>query len=177
MKLKNQKINPFLWFNHNAEEAVEFYTTVFKNSSKDDPVYYGDAGAKASGMPKGSVMTIDFELEGERFTALNGGPEFKFTHAISFVVNCENQEEIDYYWEKLSESGSAEPCGWVKDQFGVSWQIVPAKLGKWMKGDKELAETVMSKLMKMSKIDINELEYVYENAGKQNAPVASSLLL
>jgi predicted 3-demethylubiquinone-9 3-methyltransferase (glyoxalase superfamily) len=177
MKLKIQKINPFLWFNHNAEEAVKFYTTVFKNSSADIPVQYGDAGAKASGMPKGSVMTIDFELEGQRFTALNGGPEFKFTHAISFVVNCEDQQEIDYYWEKLSEGGSTEPCGWVKDQFGVSWQIVPSKLGKWMKGDKELAEAVMAKLMKMSKIDISELEHAYETAGRNNVPVASVLLL
>ncbi len=134
-----QKIIPFLWFDDKAEEAVKFYTSVFKNSKIGNVTRYGDAGAEVSGRPKGTVMTVTFELEGEEFIALNGGPHFTFSPAISFVVNCETQEEVDELWEKLSEGGEKEQCGWLKDKYGVSWQIVPAALGEMMQ-DKDLME-------------------------------------
>jgi len=154
-----QKITPFLWFDDNAEEAVKFYTSAFKNSKIGKIARYDEAGEKASGRPKGSVMTVEFELEGQEFIALNGGPIFKFTEAISFVVNCETQEEVDYYWEKLSASGKEVQCGWLTDKFGLSWQIVPTVLGELL-GDKDAAKSqrVMQAMLKMVKLDIKKLK-------------------
>jgi predicted 3-demethylubiquinone-9 3-methyltransferase (glyoxalase superfamily) len=125
-----QKITPHLWFEDNAEEAAKFYTSIFRNSRITDITHYGESAAEVSGRPKGSVMTITFELEGQQFTALNGGPIFKFSPAISFLVSCETQQEVDSLWEKLSGGGQVEQCGWLKDKFGVSWQIVPNILAK-----------------------------------------------
>jgi predicted 3-demethylubiquinone-9 3-methyltransferase (glyoxalase superfamily) len=124
-----QKITPFLWFDHDAEDAAKFYTSIFKNSRIIDIAHYGESDAEASGRPKGTVMTVTFELEGQLFMALNGGPVFKFSPAISFMVNCKSQEEVDDLWEKLSEGGEKEQCGWLKDKFRVSWQIFPNALG------------------------------------------------
>jgi predicted 3-demethylubiquinone-9 3-methyltransferase (glyoxalase superfamily) len=153
-----QKITTFLWFDTNAEEAVNFYVSVFKNSKVIGTSHYGEAGPGA----KGSVMTIDFELDGQRFTALNGGPTFKFTEAISLVVHCETQEEIDYFWEKLSEGGQKVECGWVKDKFGLSWQIVPNFLMELLLGDTQRSDRVMKAVMKMQKLDIAELKKAAE---------------
>jgi predicted 3-demethylubiquinone-9 3-methyltransferase (glyoxalase superfamily) len=154
-----QKITPFLWFNDNAEEAVKFYTSVFKNSKIGKIARYDEAGEKASGRPKGSVMTVEFELEGQEFVALNGGPHFKFTEAISFVVNCETQEEVDYYWEKLSAGGKEVQCGWLKDKYGLSWQIVPKVLGELLSDkDAAKAQRVMDAMLKMVKLDIKKLK-------------------
>lgn len=143
------RITPFLWFDSNAEEAVEFYLTVFKNSRRIGGVHNAD-GQPAS---PGRVLTIAFELDGQKFTALNGGPMFKFTEAISFVVRCDTQEEVDYYWQKLSAGGSEVQCGWLKDKFGLSWQIVPARLPDLIKHPKALEA-----MMKMKKLDLAELE-------------------
>ncbi len=150
-----QKISPFLWFNDNAEEAVNLYTSLFKNSKIGTVARYG----KGSMGPEGTVMTISFTLEGQEYTALNGGPMFTFTEAISFVVNCETQEEVDEYWEKLSEAGEKSRCGWLKDKFGLSWQIVPTALFRLM-ADKDPAKKgkVMEALMKMDKLIIKDLE-------------------
>src|SRR3990170_117291 len=128
------KIAPCLWFDSNAEEAVKFYTSIFKNSKIKQISHYGDAAAQAAGRPKGSVLTIAFDLDGQDFTALNGGPIFKFSEAFSLQVYCENQDELDHYWNKLSEGGdpNAQQCGWLKDKFGVSWQVVPAAVAKMM---------------------------------------------
>jgi predicted 3-demethylubiquinone-9 3-methyltransferase (glyoxalase superfamily) len=154
-----QKITPFLWFNDNAEEAVKFYTSVFKNSNIGKIARYDQAGEKASGRPAGSVMTVEFQLEGQEFVALNGGPMFKFTEAISFVVNCETQEEVDYYWEKLSAGGKEVQCGWLKDKFGLSWQIVPTVLGELLSDkDAAKAQRVMQAMLKMVKLDIKKLK-------------------
>jgi len=154
-----QKIQPFLWFNTEAEEAARFYTSVFKNSKILHTARYSESGSKASGMSKGSVMTVAFQIEGQNFTAINGGPAFTFTEAISFVVNCESQEEIDYYWEKLSEGSDpkAQQCGWLKDKFGLSWQIVPKILGELM-SDPSRSERVMKALLSMKKPDILSLQ-------------------
>jgi predicted 3-demethylubiquinone-9 3-methyltransferase (glyoxalase superfamily) len=158
-----QEITPFLWFNNQAEEALNFYTSIFKNSKKLSVTRYGEAGAKAAGRPKGSVMTVVFELEGQEFIALNGGPVFTFSPAISFVVNCEMQEELDELWEKLSEGGEKEQCGWLKDKFGVSWQIVPTVLGEMLQDkDPKKSEKVMEALLRMDKIDIETLKQAYE---------------
>ena len=157
-----QKITPFLWFDDNAEEAARFYTSIFKKSKIIDVTHYGESGAEASGRPKGTVMTVTFELEGQRFMALNGGPVFKFSPAISFLVNCETQKEVDDLWEKLSEEGEVEQCGWLKDKFGVSWQIVPSVLGEMMQDkDAEKSEKVMKALIQMKKIDILSLQKAY----------------
>jgi predicted 3-demethylubiquinone-9 3-methyltransferase (glyoxalase superfamily) len=160
-----QKITPFLWFNDQAEEAVKFYASVFKNSKVGAMIRYDEAGANAAGRPKGSVMTATFQLEGQDFTAINGGPIFKFTEAISFVVNCETQEEVDYYWERLSEGGNekAQQCGWLKDRFGVSWQIVPSVLGELL-GDKDAqkSQRVMKAVLQMKKIIIADLQWASE---------------
>ncbi len=162
MANKIQKISPFLWFNDNAEEAVNFYTSIFKNSKTGQVARYGPAGSKAAGRPEGSVMTIEFELDGQEFTAINGGPHFKFNPAISFVVNCADQAEIDYYWEKLSGDGGREDqCGWLTDKFGVSWQIVPADLGDWMK-DTAKADKAMEAVLKMKKLDLAVIKKAYE---------------
>lgn len=153
-----QKITPFLWFNTEAEEAAKFYTSIFKNSKILNIARYSEAGSKASRQPEGSVMTVAFEVEGQTFTAINGGPIFKFTEAVSFVVNCAGQQEIDYYWEKLSEGGDprSQQCGWLKDKYGLSWQIVPSILGELM-SDPGKSEAVMSKVLQMKKIDLNVL--------------------
>src|SRR5436853_929049 len=127
-----QKITAFLWFDTQAEEAVKFYISIFKNSRIVDVARYGEAGAEVSGRPKGLVMTVKFQLEGQEFVALNGGPVFKFTEAISFVVNCKTQREVDYYWRKLSAGGKEIQCGWLQDKFGLSWQIVPTVLMELM---------------------------------------------
>jgi predicted 3-demethylubiquinone-9 3-methyltransferase (glyoxalase superfamily) len=150
-----QKISTFLWFDNQAEEAVRFYTGIFPNSSVGPIVRYGDTGPG----PAGSVMTIGFELAGQQFTALNGGPIFKFTEAISLVVRCDDQDEVDYYWEKLS-SGGHEECGWLKDKYGLSWQIVP-KVFIEMIQDPARSQAVMGAMMKMKKLDIAELERAY----------------
>ena len=158
-----QKIIPFLWFDNNAEEAAKFYTSIFKNSKIMDIDYYGESAAEVSGRPKGTVMTVTFELEGQRFMALNGGPIFKFSPAISFFVNCQTQEEVDDLWEKLSEGGGEkEQCGWLKGKFGVSWQIVPNVLGEMLQ-DKDLkkSERVMKAMLQMKKIDIQGLRKAY----------------
>ena len=151
-----QKITPFLWFNDNAEEAVNLYTSVFKNSKIGSIARYGDAGPG----PKGQVMTASFQLFGQEFTALNGGPIFKFTEAVSFVVNCESQEEVDEYWKKLTADGGQESqCGWLKDKFGLSWQIVPTILSKLLTDkDAKKAQRVMSAMLQMKKIIIADLE-------------------
>jgi predicted 3-demethylubiquinone-9 3-methyltransferase (glyoxalase superfamily) len=143
------RITPFLWFDSNAEEAVEFYLSVFKNSRRLD----GLRRVEDSHGPKGSILTIAFELAGQTFTALNGGPMFKFTEAVSFVVQCDSQEEVDYYWSKLTAGGSESQCGWLKDKFGLSWQVVPARLPELLKQPK-----AVEAMLKMKKLDIAELE-------------------
>jgi predicted 3-demethylubiquinone-9 3-methyltransferase (glyoxalase superfamily) len=153
-----QKITPFLWFNHNAEEAANFYTSVFKNSKLDSVSRYGEGGPG----PAGSVMVASFQIEGQDFIALNGGPKFNFNESVSFVVNCETQEEVDYYWQKLTENGGQESmCGWLKDQFGLSWQIVPTALPKLFQGTKEQSQRVMQAMMQMHKMDIASLQKAY----------------
>jgi predicted 3-demethylubiquinone-9 3-methyltransferase (glyoxalase superfamily) len=153
-----QKITPFLWFDDKAEEAVKFYVSVFKNSRIGGVARYGEAGAKASGRPMGSVMTVAFQLDGQDFVALNGGPHFKFTEAISLVVNCETQAEVDELWEKLSAGGEKSRCGWLKDRYGMSWQVVPTLIGKLMQDpDAEKSESVMQAILKMDKLDVEVL--------------------
>ena len=156
-----QRITPFLWFNDNAEEAVNFYVSVFKNSRVLNVMRYGDAGPG----PKGSVMAATFQLEGQEFQALNGGPQYKFTPAISLFVNCETQQEVDELWGKLSASKADEQCGWLKDKYGLSWQIIPTTLGKLM-GDKDpkKAGAVVQAMLKMKKIDIKGLQQAYDKA-------------
>ena len=160
-----QKITPFLWFDNQAEEAVNFYVSLFWNSKIVSVTRYDEAGAAASGRPKGSVMTIAFKLHGQEFVALNGGPVFKFTEAISFVVNCKTQKEVDRLWEKLSEGGdkNAQQCGWLKDKYGLSWQIVPTVLGKMLQDkDPKKSERVMKAMLQMKKIEIAGLKKAYE---------------
>lgn len=158
-----QKITPFLWFDDNAEEAVKFYTSIFKNSKIGKIARYGEEGAKTTGRPKGSVMTIEFQLAGQEFVALNGGPHFKFNEAVSFVVNCKTQAEVDSYWEKLSAGGKEVQCGWLKDKFGVSWQIVPTVLGELMSDqDAAKSERVMNAMLQMVKLDIKKLKNAYD---------------
>jgi len=153
-----QKITPFLWFDNNAEQAAQFYTSIFKNSKILNVSRYGDGGPG----PKGSVMVVNFQLEGQQFTALNGGPLFKFSEAFSFVVNCETQKEIDEYWNKLTSGGGKESeCGWLKDRFGFSWQIVPTALGRLL-SDPKNANRVMQALLQMKKLDIAKLEEAAE---------------
>jgi predicted 3-demethylubiquinone-9 3-methyltransferase (glyoxalase superfamily) len=158
-----QKITPFLWYDDKAEEAANFYVSVFKNSKVGNIARYGDEGAKAAGRPKGTAMTVEFQLDGQEFVALNGGPHFKFTEAVSFVVNCETQEEVDRFWEKLSEGGQKSRCGWLKDKYGLSWQVVPTVLGEMMLDkDPQKAERVMKAMLQMDKIDIKTLKQAYE---------------
>jgi predicted 3-demethylubiquinone-9 3-methyltransferase (glyoxalase superfamily) len=153
-----QKITPFLWFDHQAEEAVNFYTSIFKDSRVKSVTRSGEAGLG----PKGTVMIIAFEVAGQEFVALNGGPQFKFTEAISFVVNCETQEEVDELWEKLSEGGTEIQCGWLKDKYGLSWQIVPAILFELLQDkDPQASQRVMKALFQMKKLDIAALERAY----------------
>ena len=153
-----QKITPFLWFDDKAEEAAAFYVSIFENSKITHINHYGDAGAKAAGRPKGSVMTVSFKLDGQAFVALNGGPHFSFSPAISFVVNCESQAELNELWARLSAGGEEEHCGWLQDKYGVSWQLVPARLGDLLPDDDpEKAEKVMTALLRMDKLDIEAL--------------------
>lgn len=156
--MSEQKITTFLWFDTNAEEAAKFYVSIFKDSSIRSITHYTKSAEQASGKPAGSVMTVEFTLEGREFVALNGGPQFKFNESISFVVNCDTQPELDEIWNKLSEGGDprAQACGWLKDRFGLSWQIIPTALPRLIKTGN--SERVMGALMKMTKIDIGELE-------------------
>jgi len=157
-----QKITPCLWFDSNAEEAVNFYASVFKKSKIGKISRYGEEGYEIHGKPAGTVLTVEFELNGQTFTALNGGPVFKFNEAISFQVSCKSQKEVDYYWEKLSEGGEKGQCGWLKDKYGVSWQIVPTVLGEMLQ-DKvtKKSERVMKALLQMKKLDIKKLKQAY----------------
>lgn len=159
-----QKISPCLWFDDNAEDAVNFYVSVFKDSNIGNVTRYGKEGYDIHKKKEGSVMTIDFEIEGQKFLALNGGPIFKFNEAISFQIYCDTQEEIDYYWDKLTEDGdkNAQVCGWLKDKFGVSWQVVPVALIKMLE-DKESRKTerVMKAMLQMRKLDIDALTKAY----------------
>ena len=160
-----QKISPCLWFDDKAEVAARFYTSIFKNSKIGGVTRYGKEGYEIHGMEAGTVMTVDFEIEGQKFLALYGGPIFKFNEAISFQVHCETQQEVDYYWEKLSEGGDekAQQCGWLKDKYGVSWQIVPIVLGKMLQDkDAEKSQRVMKALLQMHKLDIRTLVKAYE---------------
>jgi predicted 3-demethylubiquinone-9 3-methyltransferase (glyoxalase superfamily) len=154
-----QKITPFLWFNDNAEEAVKFYVSLFKNSKIETIARYGDSSAG----PKGAVMSLTFQLEGQEFMALNGGPVFTFSPAISFFVDCKTQEEVDLLWEKLSEGGEQQQCGWLRDRFGISWQIVPSILGK-LTGDPDpvKAQRVVQAMLQMHKLDIAGLQRAYD---------------
>jgi predicted 3-demethylubiquinone-9 3-methyltransferase (glyoxalase superfamily) len=155
-----QKITPFLWFDDQAEEAMNFYVAIFRNAKAGNVIRYGDAGPG----PKGDVMSASFELEGQQFTALNGGPRFRFSEAISFVVSCGTQAEVDELWERLSEGGETQRCGWLKDRFGLSWQIVPVVLIELLSDpDPEKSRRVMEAMMQMTKIDIAKLRQAYES--------------
>ncbi|MFL6068237.1 MAG: VOC family protein [Gaiellaceae bacterium] len=148
-------ITPCLWFDTEGEDAANFYTSVFPNSKIVHVSYYGSAGPR----DEGTVLTVEFELDGRRFTALNGGPNFKFNEAISFQVSCKDQDEVDAYWSKLSDGGEEGPCGWLKDRFGVSWQIIPKRLGELLSDpDREKSQRVMAAMLKMGKLEIDELE-------------------
>ena len=155
-----QRISPCLWFEDEAEEAANLYTSIFKNSRIVRTTRYGEAGREIHRMPVGSVMTVSFELDGQSFTALNGGPIFKFNEAISLQVNCETQEEVDYYWEKLSAGGDpkAQQCGWLKDKFGVSWQVVPTMIEELMADHTEKSQRAMHAMLQMKKLDISVLK-------------------
>jgi len=160
-----QKITPFLWFDNQAEQAANFYVSVFKNSNMGQVTRYGKEGYEIHGMDEGSVMTVDFDIENQKFIALNGGPVFKFNEAISFQVLCDSQKELDYYWEKLSEGGdkNAQQCGWLKDKYGVSWQIVPRLLYKLIQDKDQLkSQRVMKAMLQMKKLDIQTLIQAYE---------------
>ena len=160
-----QKITPCLWFDNKAEEAANFYTSIFKNSKISNITRYGKEGYEIHGREEGTVLTVDFEIEGQRFTGLNAGPVFKFNEAISFVVHCKTQKEVDYYWEKLSEGGDerAQQCGWLKDKYGVSWQIVPEILSELVGNPaSEKSQRAMKAMLQMKKIDIEGLKKAYE---------------
>ena len=162
---KIQRITPCLWFDDQAEEASEFYTAIFEKSRIVEISRYGEAGQEIHGKPPGSVMVVAFELDGQAFTALNGGPTFKFNEAISLIINCETQAEVDYYWEKLSAGGdeNAQQCGWLKDKFGVSWQVTPRILIEMVNDpDHEKSHRVFSAMLQMKKIDIGELKRAYD---------------
>jgi predicted 3-demethylubiquinone-9 3-methyltransferase (glyoxalase superfamily) len=159
-----QKITPFLWFDNQAEEAVNFYTSVFKNAKSGRIFRCTEEAAEKTGRPVGSVLTIEFEIEGQKFVALNGGPVFRFNESISFVINCETQKEVDYFWDKLTADGGEESaCGWLKDKFGLSWQITPTVLIDMLHdSDQEKSERVMQAMLQMKKIDIKALQDAYE---------------
>ncbi|MET0300434.1 MAG: VOC family protein [Flavitalea sp.] len=159
------KLSLNLWFNKEAEEATNFYTSIFKNSSVGKKAYYGEEGHEVHGMPAGSVMVVEFALEGQQFVALNGGPHFKFSEAISIIINCESADEVDYYWEKLTAGGDpkAQQCGWLKDKFGLSWQVVPVAMNKLMSDpDKKKSGRVMTAMLQMKKLDIQKLQDAYD---------------
>lgn len=160
-----QKITSNLWFDRQAEEAAKYYTGIFKNSEILKTTYYGKEGYEVHKMPEGTVMTVEFQIEGQKFVALNGGPVFKFNEAISFIINCNTQEELDYYWEKLSQGGdpNAQQCGWLKDKFGLSWQVTPVQLEEMLRDkDREKAGRVMNAMLQMKKLDLHALEEAYE---------------
>ena len=160
---KLQRITPFLWFDSQAEEAANFYVSIFENARVREASRYDEAASTVSGRPKGSVMTVAFELDGQEFIALNGGPMFKFTEAISLVVNCETQAEVDHYWDKLTAGGQEVQCGWLKDQFGVSWQVVPTVLTELLQDkDPEKAKRVMAAMLQMKKLSIDGLKRASE---------------
>lgn len=165
MQINIQKITPCLWFDNQSEEAAIFYTSIFKNSKIGRMTRYGKEGFEIHGRPEGSIMTVEFEIEGQVFTALNGGPIFKFNEAVSFQVYCETQEETDYYWEKLSEGGdkNAQQCGWLKDKYGLSWQVVPRVLSEYL-GDPDpgKSQRAMKAMLQMKKIDIDKIRQAYE---------------
>ena len=163
MRKPSQRITPFLWFDDQAEEAARFYVSIFSDSRITSVVRYDDAAAKASGRPTGSVMTVAFELDGQPLTALNGGPHFKFTEAISLVVNCETQEEVDHFWGKLSAGGQEVQCGWLKDRYGVSSQVVPIILIEMLQDkDPEKSKRVMAAMLEMTKLSVEGLKNAYE---------------
>jgi predicted 3-demethylubiquinone-9 3-methyltransferase (glyoxalase superfamily) len=154
-----KSVYPCLWFDNQAEEAVNFYTGIFKDSKIGTVTRYGESGAKSSGQKEGSIMTIDFELNGQRYLALNGGPIFKFTPAISMIVSCDTQEEIDYYWAKLSEGGGEVECGWLTDKYGMSWQVVPSMMDEVFRDkDEAKKDRFMAALVKMKKLEIEPLK-------------------
>ena len=158
-----QKITPCLWFDHQAEEAAKFYVSIFKHSKLGTMTRYGEAGATVSGRAKGSVMTVTFEIEGQEFVALNGGPHFTFSEAISLMVKCETQKEIDEMWEKLSHGGEEGPCGWLKDKYGLSWQIVSPEWNEMLRDkDVQKSERVMKAILQMTKPDIKTLKQAYD---------------
>jgi predicted 3-demethylubiquinone-9 3-methyltransferase (glyoxalase superfamily) len=158
-----QKITPCLWFDNQAEEAANFYVSIFNNSKIRNMTRYGEAGAEVSGRPKGSVMTVTFEIEGQEFVALNGGPHFTFSEAISLMVKCETQKEIDEMWEKLSQGGEEGPCGWLKDKYGLSWQIVSPEWNEMLRDkDVQKSERVMKAILQMTKPDIKTLKQAYD---------------
>jgi predicted 3-demethylubiquinone-9 3-methyltransferase (glyoxalase superfamily) len=160
-----RQLTPHLWFDNEAEEAAKFYTTVFTPSKILGTVRYPKAAEEVSGKPAGSVMTVDFEIDGQRFVALNGGPDFKFNESVSFMIPCADQKEIDYFWERLTEGGKESVCGWLKDKFGLSWQVVPERLNEMMEDDNEAkVEAVTAAFMKMRKLDIAKLELAYKAA-------------
>ena len=162
-----QKISSCLWFDNNAEEAVQFYVSIFKNSKIGNVSHYGKEGYEIHKKNEGTVMTIDFEIEGQKFFALNGGPIFRFNEAVSFQIYCETQDEVDYYWGKLTEGGdkNAQVCGWLKDKFGVSWQVVPTVLVKMLQDkDSKKTENVMRVMLQMQKLDINALTKAYQQS-------------
>ena len=160
---KTQKITTFLWFDSQAEEAAKYYVSIFKDSRIVGTTRYDEEASKVAGRPKGSVMTVEFELDGQRFTALNGGPLFKFTEAISLVVHCESQNEVDHFWEKLSAGGEEVECGWLKDRYGLSWQVVPDVLIEMLQSkDPEKSKRAMAAMLKMRKLDIAALQQAYD---------------
>jgi predicted 3-demethylubiquinone-9 3-methyltransferase (glyoxalase superfamily) len=168
MQINTQRITPCLWFDTQAEEAVMFYSLIFRHSKIGKITRYGKEGHEIHGKPEGTVMTVEFEIDGQAFTALNGGPVFTFNEAISFQVNCETQQEVDYYWEKLSEDGDekAQQCGWLKDKYGVSWQVVPKKLSEWVGDpDSEKSQRAMKVMLQMKKIEMEKIKQAYEGQG------------
>lgn len=168
-----QRIASNLWFDHQAEQAAKYYTGIFKNSRINKITHYGKEGFEIHGQKDGSVMTVEFELDGQKFIALNGGPLFKFNESVSFVVECESQDEVDYYWDKLTAGGDpkAQQCGWLKDKYGLSWQVVPTILPKLMEdSDKERSGRVMNAMLKMKKLDIAKLRDAYEGKAKSEKP-------
>ena len=172
MTITKQRITPCLWFADEAEEAAKFYTGIFKNSRITAITRYSSAGVEVHGRPAGSVMTVAFELDGQTFTALNGGPLFKFNEAISLQVNCETQDEIDYYWDKLSAGGdpNAQQCGWLKDRYGLSWQVVPTMMGELFKTENSRgAQRAMEALLRMKKLDIAELRQAADGVGHETS--------
>jgi predicted 3-demethylubiquinone-9 3-methyltransferase (glyoxalase superfamily) len=160
---KTQKITTFLWFDSQAEEAAKYYVSIFKDSRIVGTTRYDEEASKVAGRPKGSVMTVEFDLDGQRFTALNGGPLFKFTEAISLVVHCENQNEVDHFWKNLSAGGEEVECGWLKDRYGLSWQVVPDVLIEMLQSkDPEKSKRAMAAMLKMKKLDIAALQQAYD---------------